>query len=111
MSKHYVYTYLKAVRVGKQLKAGEYRVLVSLLSYANMDGTNAHPGIPTLAGECGMSERQVSRCITSLKAKGWLIEDKPGRRGKNGDNKAAVFNLEIPKTTRHECPVVEVRAT
>lgn len=87
--------YLQLLRKAR-LTHAQYRVLVTILTYANPDGTNAYPGFAKLAEECRMSRSTVSKCIAFLKRTGWLWEAShtyPSGAGRN----ASVFELRIPK--------------
>lgn len=87
-------SYLQLLR-GAALTHSQYRVLVTILTYASEDGTNAHPGYRRIAEECRMSNGTVSKAIKQLKAAGWLRETSRGTRGEGGRD-AAVFALRIP---------------
>lgn len=80
---------------GAALTHAEYRVLVTLLTYTDDDGTNAHPGYRRLADECRMSNGTVSKAIKQLKKSGWLWQSANGIRCEGG-RVAAVFELRIP---------------
>jgi DNA-binding transcriptional MocR family regulator len=86
--------YLQLLRHAS-LTHAEYRVLVTLLTYASKDGSNAHPGYRRLAEECRMSNGTVSKAVKQLKAAGWLWETSRGTKGERG-RIAAVFELRIP---------------
>ena len=96
--------YLDGLR-GADLSAGEYRVLTTLLGYANSsDGKNAHPGVARLAGDCTMTERTVERHLKTLTAQGWLRQAKRGGRNGSGDAWASSYELTTPATsTRQNC--------
>lgn len=70
---------------GSGLTPSERGMLLAILSYANKDGTNAHPGHEKLAADLGISVRYVGILIKSLRAKGFLLQTRPGRRGPDGD--------------------------
>lgn len=86
--------YLQLLRKAR-LTHAQYRVLVTILNYADADGTNAHPGFARLAEECRMSRSTVSKCIAFLKRSGWLWESARGFPSADGGN-ASVFELRIP---------------
>lgn len=96
--------YLDGLR-GADLSAGEFRVLVTVVGYANSyDGRNAHPGNPTLARDCGMTERSVERHLKSLMSKGWLSQRVRGGRNGAGDSWASTYDLRTPRvSTRQTC--------
>lgn len=56
-------------------------VLVTLLSYADPDGTNARPAPETLAEAARCSPKTVRRCLLRLQRAGWIrqTERLPGR--------------------------------
>lgn len=78
------------------------RVLLELESYANPDGTNAHPGItrlatlPTKTGT--ISERTVRRALTTGLERGYLERTTRGRAGRHR-NSADVYRLAFPPET------------
>lgn len=56
-------------------------VLLMIANHAHADGTNAFPSVTTLAKECLMSDRQITRIIQALEASGELqIDRSAGRR-------------------------------
>lgn len=77
------------------LTHAQYRILVTILTYSDRDGMNAHPGFANLAKECKMSKGTVSKGITALKRAGWLWESARGIRG-DGSPSASVFELRVP---------------
>lgn len=54
-------------------KASSRFVLMMIANHAHSDGTGSYPSIPTLARECGMSERQIKRTLPELEASGELV--------------------------------------
>lgn len=92
-----VYAYMKKLR-GAGLTLAERGMLMAILSYANKDGTNAHPGHATLAADLEVSVRYVGTIIKSLRAKGFLLQTRPGRRGPDGDVPAC-YSVVIPTGT------------
>jgi hypothetical protein len=55
-------------------------VLIALANYADQDGCNAYPSVPTLARNCRMGERTVQRVLKELVAEGLISEVRPARR-------------------------------
>jgi hypothetical protein len=55
-----------------QHKGSALLVLLMIANHAHADGTNAFPSIETLAKECRMSDRQITRIIQGLEASGEL---------------------------------------
>lgn len=86
--------YLQLLRYAA-LTHAEYRVLVTLLTYADPDGTNAHPGYAKLSRECRASKGTVSKGIKRLKRLGWLWQESSGIRGEHSQV-AAVYRLTVP---------------
>jgi hypothetical protein len=81
--------------MGAGLTDGEYRVLAVMWDYAKPDGTDIRPTHKVLAAHCGMGVRTVERHVASLRAKGWLHEDRPGRNVGRGGG-AAKYRLSTP---------------
>lgn len=88
-------TYLQMLRRAR-LTHAQYRVLVTILTYADRDGVNAHPGFARLVEECQMSRSTVSKSIAFLKRAGWLWETSRGYPSEGGQN-ASIFELRIPQ--------------
>lgn len=87
--------YLRIMRAGR-LTHAQFRVLVTLLTYANPDGTNAHPGYAKLARQCQMSKGTVSKSIQYLKQAGWIRQTAFGRPRADG-GEASTFSLTVPQ--------------
>ena len=88
--------YLEGLR-GADLTSSEFRVLVVIVGYANSaDGKNAHPGVERLAGDCGMTERSVKRCLKALTGKGWVRQGVRGGRDGSGQSWASSYELSTP---------------
>jgi hypothetical protein len=51
-------------------KGSALLVLLMIANHAHADGTNAFPSLATLAKECRMSDRQITRIIQTLEASG-----------------------------------------
>jgi hypothetical protein len=65
-------------------KGSALLLLMMIANHAHADGTNAFPSIETLAKECRMSTRQISRLVDALEGSGELIvERSPGRKAHN----------------------------
>lgn len=73
-SKHTWYKHLREAN----LTHAEYRVLVTVSTYADAKGCRAHPGIERLARDACMDKRNVKRAIKSLIDKQWLILTRKG---------------------------------
>jgi predicted transcriptional regulator len=96
--------YLDGLR-GADLSAGEYRVLTTMLGYANSrDGKDARPGVTLLMGDCNMSESTVERHLKSLVKKRWLKQARRGGRNGAGTAWASSYELTTPTdSTRQKC--------
>ncbi|CQD11855.1 hypothetical protein BN1232_02232 [Mycobacterium lentiflavum] len=96
--------YLKLLR-GVDMTYSEYRVLVTMLSYSDGDGTHAHPGNARLAEDCDICERSVKNALVSLVKRGWLVKVKEGRgRGPGNPGVAAEYALTMPGSTCNRLP-------
>lgn len=97
------FTWRKRVVRDASLTHSELRVLLELESYANEDGTNAHPGVNLISAELGINEKTVRRALKHGEELGYVIKTQAGRRGR-GRNFADVFALSLPErevTTGH----------
>jgi DNA-binding transcriptional ArsR family regulator len=68
-------------------------VALTLATFANGDGTKAHPGESKLAAACGMKERGVRNHVTALREAGLL---KRVSRGGSMYRYADVYELHVP---------------
>lgn len=59
------------------LPPSEKVVALALADHAHDDGTEARPGLDSLAVKCTLSRRQVQRVVHSLVAKGILVVQRP----------------------------------
>lgn len=73
------YAYLKSLH-GKEVKPTHYRVLVTLLDYANADGSRARPGVESLARDCCIHAETVKQALRWLRENGYIIETHRGRK-------------------------------
>ncbi|WP_207553199.1 helix-turn-helix domain-containing protein [Mycolicibacterium conceptionense] len=78
-TKGFKFRYLKSLH-GKKLSDKHYRILVTLLDYAEGDGTNAHPGNEVLARDCNCHVQTVKTALAWLTAHGYIILVKRGRK-------------------------------
>ena len=63
-----------------QHKGSDLLCLLMIANHAHSDGTNAFPSVPTLAKECRMSARQITRIIQNLEGSGELrVQRSEGR--------------------------------
>ncbi len=61
-------------------KGSSLLVLLMIANHAHADGTNAFPSLQTLARECRMSLRQISRIVDALEKSGELRVERSGGR-------------------------------
>lgn len=94
------HTWHKNLR-GADLTHAEYRVLITVSTYADAKGCRAHPGIDRLARDVCMDKRNVRRAIKSLIDKQWLTL---ARKGGNdvGYRMADEYELRIPDSLAKE---------
>ncbi|QZH68317.1 helix-turn-helix domain-containing protein [Mycolicibacterium farcinogenes] len=78
-TKGFKFRYLKSLH-GKKLSDKHYRILVTLLDYAEGDGTNAHPGNEVLARDCNCHVQTVKTALAWLTAHGYIILVRRGRK-------------------------------
>lgn len=82
---------------GSDLKSRDRSVAQALMSYANSDGTKAHPGIERLVEDLGSSKSTVIRGLNSLTEKGWIRCVHQGRKHRG----ASEYRLTIPVDREH----------
>lgn len=79
------YAYVYQTEELKQLSANAFRVYVTLCSFANPDGTGAHPSNSLLMEWCGIKEATLLKCINELEETGFvtraIAHELNGRRG------------------------------
>ena len=76
-----------------QHKGSDLLCLLMIANHAHSDGTNAFPSVPTLAKECRMSARQITRIIQNLETSGELrVQRSEGRH-------AHTFTVVMQKAT------------
>lgn len=76
-------------------EGGEYRVLVTLLDFADENGKNAYPGVRALSDACAMGQSTVRRHLESLCTKGWIHQESRGR-GSSANRSGYSFPSEVP---------------
>lgn len=74
------YRYLKGLHGVEFPSDTYYRVLVTLLDYANPDGTSAHPGNEVLASDCCCHPETVRRALQWHRKHGFIGLDRRGSR-------------------------------
>lgn len=85
------FEYQKALR-GAGLTPQQYMVLMTLQTYANADGTKAHPGWDKLRVDTGLDPRTIKSAVKVLEARGFLVCTE--RRAVRGS--ANVYSLTLP---------------
>lgn len=85
------FEYQKRLR-GAGLTAPQYMVLMTLQTYANADGTRAHPGWERLRADTGLDPRTIKSAVGALCKRGFLreVESKKVRGSAN------VYDLTLP---------------
>lgn len=85
------------------LKITEKFVLTTIAHYLNSKSNVAWPSIPTIAADCSMSERTVSRALASLEQKE-LIKRLHGLHGINNHNGYQIpgFDSETVRSSPHD---------
>lgn len=83
----WVYQYSEA-------RGNERLILLAIADEANDDGTNAYPGIATIAHKARVNERTTMRCIASLERDGRLIVIRPDIKGRGHHNTYVVVMRE-----------------
>ena len=79
-SRGFKFTYLKSLHEIRFPSDKYYRVLVTLLDYADSDGTNARPGNERLAEDCQCNVHHVRKKILPwLQSRGFIILTRQGR--------------------------------
>lgn len=92
--------YLKGLH-GVDMKPSTFRVLVTVLDYANPDGSSASPGRKNLAKDSCLSESTVDRALDELVGYGWLRRVSRGGRSGDGAHWAAEYELCTPGSSLH----------
>ncbi|REE74385.1 helix-turn-helix protein [Rhodococcus wratislaviensis] len=82
----------------RRLTHAQLRVLLELESYANADGTRAHPGAKLMSSNLGISERTVRLALSRGEELGLIVKTEGGRRGR-ARNHADVFALVEPQSS------------
>jgi hypothetical protein len=86
-------------------------IAMMLATYANKDGTNAHPGETRLAADCCIDVRSVRRHLAALRDLGLIVRTTvASTKGKRGV--ADSYDLTVPpSSTNHRTPVTGASAT
>jgi hypothetical protein len=79
-----------------QMPATRKLVAYTLATYANANGTNAHPGVARLAADCGIQPRAVKRYVSALRDAGLIFRTfaapTKGRKGMADSGDATPFD-------------------
>ncbi|GAA5157182.1 helix-turn-helix domain-containing protein [Ornithinimicrobium tianjinense] len=96
MSKFNKFIWQKYLRGASALTHAQYRVLMSISTYADETGGNAYPGNERLAADACVDERTARRSVKVLEEQGWL---KVTYRGGNSVayRQANTYQLTIPE--------------
>lgn len=96
MQNGFKYAYQKALH-GVKMHPNYYRILITLLDYADEYGNNAFPGLTRLAADACISVRTAQRAIEWCRTNGWVHQLKPGGRSGDGTHWAAAYSLTLPQ--------------
>lgn len=77
-----------------EARGNERLVLLAIADEANDDGTNAYPGIATIAHKARLNERTTMRCLDRLEEAGRLKVVRPERKGRGYSNTYVVVMQE-----------------
>jgi len=58
---------------GVTMRPHDFRVLITLLTYADRYGSNAYPSISTLTADCQMNEKTVAGALQRLESMGLIV--------------------------------------
>jgi hypothetical protein len=87
-----------------KLRAAVHHVGLTLSTYANRDGTRAHPSVARLVQDTGLSKRTVLRALEELRSRRLVVRtfrrQQSGRRGL-----ADEYRLTLPERVPPEHPV------
>lgn len=79
-----------------EARGNDRLVLLAIADEANDDGTNAYPGIVTIAHKARVNKRTTMRCIDRLEEDGRLIVQRPETSGRGHHNTYIVVMSEPP---------------
>lgn len=86
------YDWVRCIREAAEITLTERGVALTLMSYANADGTSIRPGNDRLIAETGASEKTIKRSITALREHGWIRCVHQGGRNRGANE----YRLTIP---------------
>ncbi|TCN53553.1 hypothetical protein EV641_106199 [Rhodococcus sp. SMB37] len=112
------YAWRRALNRDYRLTEADRRVLLELESYANPDGTNAHPGNERIAAHLAtgpggdhISLSSVERALRAGRKLGYILQTKKGGRRKTGGEvvkAASVWRLTMPAPVEATSPVTQM---
>lgn len=88
---NWVYEYSEAT-------GNERLVLLAIADEAEDDGTNAHPGIDRISHKARVPKRTTMACLARLEEAGYIIVERPKRRGRGHYNTYRVV-MEVQQPT------------
>jgi hypothetical protein len=89
---------------GVGMRTHDYRVLLTLMTYADRYGARAYPSITTLVSDCRMNEKTVAAALQRLEVLGLI---RCVRRGGGGRGRTTEWQIEgVPTGLQraHETP-------
>jgi hypothetical protein len=82
---------------GEALTCSQYKTLLAIASYAAPDGTNAFPGLDSIARRARVNKRTAQRAIVAIERAGdLLVEYKAGPKGTNRYVVTATRHVDTP---------------
>lgn len=85
------FDYLKGIPAS--MPDAAHRILIAIWNHANESGTDAWPGVSTLAAETGKSRATVLRWLKWLREYGWIVQERRGGRSGDGHTWPSVYSL------------------
>jgi hypothetical protein len=79
-----------------RLQPRYYAVALMLATFANRNGTNAHPGEMLMARALRVSTRTVRHALGQLDAHGWITRTHQGGKAGSRRGLADVYRLSLP---------------
>lgn len=88
----------KTLRGASDLSLAEYRVLMTLSTYADAQLENARPGLARLVDDTCLNEKSVKKALSGLVGKSYITLTEPGGN-QHGKGRANTFRL-LPRPLR-----------
>jgi DNA-binding transcriptional ArsR family regulator len=79
-------------------------VAFALATYANGNGTKAHPGIDRLAEGLGLHRRTVERSLSELVRRGFIVKDREGNHRRGHADEYRLTVPDHPAPAPHDVP-------